>query len=477
MKQSYEMVIGLEVHVELGTKTKIFCGCSTEFGAEPNTHICPICLGFPGTMPVLNKEVVTLAIKAGLATDCSIQNMGKQDRKNYFYPDLPKAYQISQFNKPLCYDGHIDINTSDGAKTIRIERIHIEEDAGKLIHSESDGSMIDFNRGGVALIEIVSKPDMRSAEDAVAYAKKLRSTLIYAGVSDCDMSKGHMRCDVNLSIRKKGEQKLGVRVEMKNINSFNFVQKAIEYEFNRQIKTIEKGDRVIQETRRYDSDKNKTYSMRSKENAQDYRYFPDPDLAPIHISDKIIDKYKNTLPELPDNRKKKYIQKYKISDFNAEQIVENKSTADYFESAVNAGGDPVIISNLIVGEIFALISKEKSQEEIKIKPDRLSTVSEKIKDDIISNSMAKKILSMLWENDGDVDEIIEKNDMKQITDRDKLTKYIKTALDSSKDAINEYKNGKDKALQSIIGRVMRDTKGKASPQKTNELLLELIKNY
>lgn len=475
MSKNYEMVIGLEVHVELATKTKIFCSCSTKFGAKPNSHTCPICLGMPGTLPVLNKKVVEYAIKAGLATGCKIQKRGKQDRKNYFYPDLPKAYQVSQFDLPLCYDGHIDIQTQDGEeKTIRIERIHIEEDAGKLVHSEDEGTLIDFNRGGVPLIEIVSKPDISSAEEAKAYASKLRSTLIYAGVSDCDMSKGHMRCDVNLSIREKGEKKLGTRVEMKNINSFNFVGKAIEYEFARQVKAVEKGEKIIQETRRYDSKTDKTYSMRTKEDALDYRYFPDPDLTAIVVTDEEISRYKDALPQLPDERKNIYMQKYSLSPFNADQLVAEKEIADYFEEAVKDGADPTIVSNLILGEIFALLSKDDQDGNIPVRAERLSEIAGFISDDTISQSMAKKIISMLWEKDEKVSDIIERYDMKQITDEKTLREYIEKALLTNQDAVEKYKQGKEKALQSIIGKVMRDTKGKASPSITNKLLLEIV---
>ncbi|MEE1066805.1 MAG: Asp-tRNA(Asn)/Glu-tRNA(Gln) amidotransferase subunit GatB, partial [Acutalibacteraceae bacterium] len=307
MAKEYEMVIGLEVHVELKTKTKIFCNCETSFGAEPNSHTCPVCMGLPGTLPVLNDKVVEYAVKAGLATNCKIANFSKQDRKNYFYPDLPKAYQISQFDLPLCEHGYLDIETESGSKRIGITRIHIEEDAGKLVHDDIHGTMIDCNRCGVPLIEIVSEPDIRSAEEAKAYLQKLRAIILYTGISDCKMNEGSFRCDVNLSVREKGSKKFGTRTEMKNINSFQFVVKAIEYEYKRQIEAIENGEKIVQETRKFDADTGKTYSMRGKENANDYRYFPDPDLPPIELSDEKIEKIKTTIPELPDARKKKYM--------------------------------------------------------------------------------------------------------------------------------------------------------------------------
>lgn len=474
---SYEMVIGLEVHVELKTKTKIFCSCSTAFGAEPNTQVCPVCLGMPGSLPVLNKKVVELAVKAGIATGCEITNHSKQDRKNYFYPDLPKAYQISQFDLPLCHDGKITIHTEDGEKKdIRIERIHIEEDAGKLSHGGDNGSLVDLNRGGIPLIEIVSKPDIRSAKEASEYVQKLRSILVYAGVSDAKMNEGQLRCDVNLSIREKGSEKLGTRTEMKNINSFNFIEKAINYEFKRQVELVSKGEKVVQETRRYDAEKNKTYSMRNKEDAQDYRYFPDPDLAPIFTSNEIIEEYRKNMPQLPERRKVIYMEKYSLSEHDADKIVEEKEVADYFEKVVSHGAEAKTACNLILGEIFSLLNKD-SADIIKISPDSLANVVKRIEEDIISNSMAKKLLEILWNSkeELDVDEIIEKEDLKQITDENLLKDLLKKAIDANPKAVENYKEGKDKALQAIIGDVMRQTKGKASPSLTNDILMDMVK--
>ena len=358
MAKEYEMVIGLEVHVELKTKTKIFCNCETSFGAEPNSHTCPVCMGLPGTLPVLNDKVVEYAVKAGLATNCKIANFSKQDRKNYFYPDLPKAYQISQFDLPLCEHGYLDIETESGSKRIGITRIHIEEDAGKLVHDDIHGTMIDCNRCGVPLIEIVSEPDIRSAEEAKAYLQKLRAIILYTGISDCKMNEGSFRCDVNLSVREKGTEKFGTRTEMKNINSFQFVVKAIEYEYKRQIEAIEDGEEIVQETRKFDADTGKTYSMRGKENANDYRYFPDPDLPPIELSDEKIEKIKTTIPELPDARKKKYMEKYGISAYISEKIISDMDMADYFEKVATLAKTPKVVANLLVGEVARLNTAE-----------------------------------------------------------------------------------------------------------------------
>lgn len=474
--KDYEMVIGLEIHTELKTDTKIFCGCSTEFGAEPNTHICPVCLGMPGTLPVLNKKVVELAIKAGIATDCSITENSKQDRKNYFYPDLPKAYQISQYDLPLCRDGKVEIIDDSGSpKQIRIERIHIEEDAGKLLHDVDGGSLIDLNRCGVPLIEIVSRPDMSSAGEASSYARKLRSILIYAGASDCKMNQGQMRFDVNLSVRKKGEKELGTRTETKNINSFIYMEKAISYEFKRQVALLEKGERVIQETRRYDNKKNMTFSMRSKEDAQDYRYFPDPDLAAIYTSPETIRSYKDSMPTLPDKRKKIYMDKYGITGYDAEVIAADKDIANYFEEVLSCEADAKQAVNLITGEIFSLAKKE-DDGSIKIKAQDLADISIFLKENDISSSIAKKIISMLWNGDErNVKTIIEQEDMKQITDETLLKEIVRQTIAANQKAADDYKNGKQKALLSLMGQIMKTTGGKANPEITKKLLMEAIK--
>lgn len=397
MIKDYEMVIGLEVHCELKTKTKIFCSCPTTFGAAPNTHVCPVCLGLPGTLPVLNRKVVDYAIKAGLATNCSITEFSKSDRKNYFYPDLPKAYQISQYDLPLCQHGYLDIETSNGSKRIGITRIHIEEDAGKLVHDEEFGTMLDANRCGVPLIEIVSEPDIRSAEEAVAYLKKLRAIILYTGVSDCKMQEGSMRADVNLSVRKKGTEKFGTRTEMKNLNSFLFIEKAIEYEYKRQVEAIESGEEIVQETRRYDQSSGKTFSMRKKEDANDYRYFPDPDLAPIISPYDYVMKLKSEIPELPDARKKKYMDKYGLTAYDAEMIVGDIEISDYFEKGAEKTDYQKTFANLLIGDCFSMTSAD--EPEIKISAQSLAEIAQMTGEGTINSSTGKKLIKNLWGTD------------------------------------------------------------------------------
>ncbi len=471
-KKQYEMVIGLEVHVELDTKTKIFCGCSTKFGASPNTQTCPVCMGLPGSLPVLNKKVVDYAVKAGIATNCSITARGKQDRKNYFYPDLAKAYQISQYDLPLCHDGYIEIEEENKNYKIGITRIHIEEDAGKLIHTDA-GSLIDYNRAGVPLIEIVSEPDIRSAAQAKAYLQKLRSVIMYAGVSDCKMNEGSFRCDVNLSVREKGSETLGTRTEMKNLNSFNFVVKAIESEFKRQVEVIESGDEVIQGTRRWDQEHGKSFAMRTKEDAHDYRYFPDPDLAPIVITKEKINEIKNSIEVLPDERKKIYMDSYGLTAYEADRLVSEKFIANFYEEAVKAG-NAKLVANLMLSEVFRLLGKDESAEKIPFSASRLGLIAKRVGEDVISQSTAKKIIEILWSNDKDVDEIIEKEDMRQITDTALLKDIISKILEENEDIVNSYKKGKDKAFQALVGTVMRKTKGKASPSLTAKIIRDEI---
>ncbi len=471
-KTLYEMVIGLEVHVELDTKTKIFCGCSTAFGAAPNTQTCPVCMGLPGSLPVLNKKVVDYAIKAGLATNCSITRKGKQDRKNYFYPDLAKAYQVSQYDLPLCEGGHIDIEEEDNNYQIGITRIHIEEDAGKLNHIDG-GSLIDYNRAGVPLIEIVSEPDIRSATQAKAYLQKLRAIIMYAGLSDCKMNEGSFRCDVNLSVREVGFNTLGTRTEMKNLNSFSFIGKAIESEFKRQIEVIESGDAVIQETRRWDNELGKSFSMRTKEDAHDYRYFPDPDLAPIIVSEQKINEIRSSLEMLPDERKKLYMDNYALTAYEADKLVSEKYIADFYEKAA-AKGSAKLIANLMMSEVFRLLAKEDGLEQIPFEPEKLGILAKRIEEEIISQSMAKKIVDKLWTNNIDVDEMIEKDDLRQITDITYLTSLATKIIEGNSDIVASYKAGKDKAFQALIGIIMRQTKGKASPSISAKIMSELI---
>ena len=472
MAKEYEMVIGLEVHVELKTKTKIFCNCETSFGAEPNSHTCPVCMGLPGTLPVLNDKVVEYAVKAGLATNCKIANFSKQDRKNYFYPDLPKAYQISQFDLPLCEHGYLDIETESGSKRIGITRIHIEEDAGKLVHDDIHGTMIDCNRCGVPLIEIVSEPDIRSAEEAKAYLQKLRAIILYTGISDCKMNEGSFRCDVNLSVREKGTEKFGTRTEMKNINSFQFVVKAIEYEYKRQIEAIEDGEEIVQETRKFDADTGKTYSMRGKENANDYRYFPDPDLPPIELSDEKIEKIKTTIPELPDARKKKYMENYGISAYISEKIISDMDMADYFEKVATLAKTPKVVANLLVGEVARLNTAEMFY--CPISAANMAKLSDLISDEVINTSTAKKLISRMWVDNSDPVLIVEKEELKQINDRQLLTEIAKEVIDKSQKLVSDYKAGKQQAIKALMGQAMGKTAGKANPVILEEIIKKLI---
>ena len=477
MYKDYETIVGLEVHVELKTKSKIFCGCSTKFGSKPNTQVCPVCLGLPGTLPVLNEKVVEYAVLAGLATNCKITGFGKQDRKNYFYPDLPKAYQISQHDLPLCQNGYVEIEITDKTKKIGITRIHIEEDAGKLVHDDNGGSLIDYNRGGVPLIEIVSQPDIRSAKEAGAYLRKLRAIILYTGISDCKMNEGSLRCDVNLSVRKKDSKEFGTRTEMKNINSFNFITKAIEHEAMRQVKVIESGGKVIQETRRWDQAKNKSVSMRSKEDAHDYRYFPDPDLMPIVIEQSYIEKLRSSLPELPDKRKALYKEKYALPAYDAEQIVSNKYLSDFFEKAVKMAKSPKIAANIIMTDIMRLLAKEGTEDiAIPFSSKHFAQLVNLVVDGTINSSIAKKVIDKMWKEKLSPVEIVERNNLKLIKERDVLSSLIDEVIERNEKIVKDYLAGKKNALQFLIGQVMRGTSGKAEPNLTKLILLEKIKH-
>ncbi len=469
--KDYEMVIGLEVHCELQTKTKIFCSCSTEFGAPPNTQCCPVCMGMPGTLPVLNKMVVEYAIKAGVATNCSIAQFSKQDRKNYFYPDLPKAYQISQFDLPLCEGGFVEIEGENGTKKIGITRIHIEEDAGKLIHSENE-TMIDCNRCGVPLIEIVSEPDMRSATEAVAYFKKLRAIILYTGISDCKMQEGSLRCDVNLSVRKKGETKFGTRTEMKNLNSFTFIQKAIEYEYKRQVEAIEKGEAIVQETRRYDENSGKTFSMRTKEDADDYRYFPDPDLVPIVTSEQKLEEIKKSIPELPDKRKKTYTEKYSLTAYDAEIITNEKVVADFFEAAAKQTKHEKLLANLIISELLKQVDLEKG--DIPFSSKAIAEIAEMQGEGGINSSVAKKVLKAVIQDNVDPKQFVEQNNLSQINDRAILLGVINDVLETEQKSVSDYLGGKQAALKSIIGKIMAKTEGRGNPLLIEEILVAAV---
>ena len=472
--KGYEMVIGLEVHVELKTKTKIFCNCKTDFGAEPNTHVCPVCMGMPGTLPVLNRKVVDYAIKAGLATNCTIARFSKQDRKNYFYPDLPKAYQISQYDLPLCEHGYVDIETENGAKRIGITRIHIEEDAGKLVHDDKLGTLIDCNRCGVPLIEIVSEPGIRSAEEADAYLRKLRAAILYTGVSDCKMNEGSLRCDVNLSVRKPGEP-FGTRTEMKNLNSFQFIAKAIDYEYHRQVDALESGEGVVQETRRFDSNSGKTYSMRKKEDANDYRYFPDPDLPPIVITEEKLAALKAEIPMLPDERKAIYTEKFGLTAYDSEVITNELAVADYFEETANKTHYPKLAANMLITDILRACDTEAGG--IPVKPERLAALVDLLGDGKINSSTAKRIVCILLENDFDPAAYVAEYGLEQINDRAVLEKIVREVLAADSKSVSSYKAGKTAALKAIVGKVMAKTEGRANPVAVTELAENLVLEY
>lgn len=475
MSKAYEMVIGLEVHVELKTKSKIFCSCSTAFGATPNTQCCPVCSGMPGSLPVLNAQVVDYAITAGVATGCSIAPYSKNDRKNYFYPDLPKAYQISQFDLPLCENGHIDITTEDGHKRIGITRIHIEEDAGKLIHDETKGTLIDLNRCGVPLIEIVSEPDMRSATEAIAYLKKLHSIIVYTDVSDAKMNEGSFRCDVNLSIREKGASQFGTRTEMKNLNSFAFIAKAIEYEYNRQVAAISSGEEIIQETRRFDPSTGKTFSMRTKENADDYRYMPDPDLLPILTSAEKLERITQSIPELPDQRRAFYMKEYGISEYHSEMLVLDKQTADFFEETAMLTSDKKLLATFILSEVFRLMNQDE-ETHIAISSQDLATIIDMLSAERINNSSAKKLLSVIWKDGGNPTQLVKDLALEQVNDLEMLQDVAKQVVESNSAMVDDYRSGKKQALKALMGKAMGQTGGKANPVLLQQAMLEFLDN-
>ena len=474
-REDYEVVIGLEVHCELSTKTKIFCSCSTEFGGEPNTHCCPICMAMPGTLPVLNEKVVEYAVKAGLATNCKIEKNSKNDRKNYFYPDNPKSYQISQYDKPLCYDGYVTIEDEKGTeKKIRIERIHIEEDAGKLNHDEyGRGSFVDLNRAGVPLIEVVSKPDLRSAYEVESYMKKLKSIFEYIEISDCKMQEGSLRADVNVSIRKKGSSELGTRTEMKNMNSFKSIVRAIDYEIDRQIEVVEDGGEIVQETLRWDDISGRTFSMRDKEDAQDYRYFPEPDLVAIRLSDEYVDNIRKELPELPESRKKRYVEEIGLSEKAANFVTSSKYYSNMFEKASEISNNPKAVSNWLMSDIARIMNeKELEPDAIPFSAENLAELIVLIDKGTISNSIGKKVLEELFENPKEPSKIIEEKGWIQISDESAIKEVVLKVLENNPQSVADYKAGKNKALGFLVGQAMKETKGKANPQMLNKMFIE-----
>lgn len=476
MKQ-YETVIGLEVHVELATKTKIFCSCSTEFGGAPNTHTCPVCTGMPGSLPVLNKQVVEYAMAVGLATNCSITQNCKFDRKNYFYPDNPQNYQISQLYKPICTNGYVEIKGDDGEKKqVRIHEIHMEEDAGKLVHDDwNECSLVDLNRSGVPLIEIVSEPDMRSSDEVIAYLEKLRLIIQYLGASDCKLNEGSMRADVNLSVREYGAKEFGTRTEMKNLNSFKAIARAIENERERQIDLIEAGEAVIQETRRWDDTKEYSYAMRSKEDAQDYRYFPDPDLVPIIISDEWMAEVKSKEPEFRDEKMARYILEFNLPEYDADIITLYKPLADLFEAAVQKGSAPKEASNWLMGETMRIV-KDKGIEpdQVKLTGENFAKFLKLIENDVINKTVAKEVFEAIFDGGVNPEAYVEEHGLKMDNDTDGLKKIIEEVVANNPKAVADYQGGNKKAIGALVGQTMKATQGKANPQMINKILNEIL---
>ena len=476
MSKNYETVIGLEVHVELATKTKIFCGCSPVFGGEPNSHTCPVCTGMPGSLPVLNKQVLEYAIAVGLATNCEITRDAKFDRKNYFYPDNPQNYQISQLYLPICKNGRVEIETGNGKKYVGIHEIHMEEDAGKLIHDEwEDCSLVDYNRSGVPLIEIVSEPDMRDAEEVIAYLETLRMLIQYLGASDCKLQEGSMRADVNLSVREVGEKEFGTRTEMKNLNSFRAITHAIEHERERQIDLLEEGKAVVQETRRWDDNRGYSYAMRSKEDAQDYRYFPDPDLMPVHVSEEMLDKIRAKQPEFRTEKIERYKREFDIPAYDIGIITESKHMADLFEEATALCGQPKKVSNWLMGETLRLL-KEKNEdpEDIRFSPKHLAQLISLVDAGAITGPVAKEVFEKMFEEDVDPEVYVEAHGLKTIHDEGALREVVEKVLAQNPQSVADYKGGKQKAIGFLVGQTMKAMKGKADPGLVNRMLKEML---
>ena len=476
MSKQYETVIGLEVHVELATKTKIFCACSTAFGGAPNTHTCPVCTGMPGSLPVLNKQVVEYALAVGLATNCQIHQYCKFDRKNYFYPDNPQNYQISQLYLPICHNGAVEIETAGGKKIIGIHEIHMEEDAGKLVHDEwEDCSLVDYNRSGVPLIEIVSEPDMRSAEEVIAYLEKLRQIIQYLGASDCKLQEGSMRADVNLSVREVGAEKFGTRTEMKNLNSFKAIAHAIEGERERQIELIEAGRKVIQETRRWDDNKESSFTMRSKEDAQDYRYFPDPDLTPVVISDEWIAEVKARQPELRSEKLERYKKEFDIPDYDAQIITNSKHMADLFEAATAICKKPKKVSNWLMGETLRLLKENNMDpEDLSFAPENLAKLVDLADAGTVNSSVAKEVFEQIFKENVDPEVYIEEHGLKTVNDEGALKATIEQIVSKNPQSVADYKGGKKKAIGFLVGQTMKAMKGKADPASVNKILKEIL---
>ncbi|MGM0498819.1 MAG: Asp-tRNA(Asn)/Glu-tRNA(Gln) amidotransferase subunit GatB [Bacillota bacterium] len=479
MSTKYETVIGLEVHVQLDTASKIFCGCSTEFGKEPNENTCPVCLGLPGTLPVLNKKVVDYAIMAGLALNCDIAEYSKFDRKNYFYPDLPKAYQISQFDLPVAKNGKIEIETDAGIFNIGVTRVHLEEDAGKLIHEgsidNSQGSLVDYNRTGVPLIEIVSEPDMRTPAQAKAYLTELKMIMEYLDVSDCNLEEGSLRCDANVSLRPVGQEEFGTRAELKNMNSFSAVEKGLEYEVKRQREILEEGREVVQETRTWDESLNKTISMRGKEEAHDYRYFPEPDLVPLEINEAWKEEMRKEIPELPREKYKRFISELGLPEYDAGVLTGDKDLALFFEEVLKDYDDPKNLSNWMMGEFLRLLNENnQSPFDSGISPINLAKMLKMIDEDVISGKIAKEVFEKMYNSGNDPETIVEEEGLKQISDQDELENIVDGIIGENPDAVEDVKNGKDRAIGFLVGQVMKETRGKANPGLVNQMLRDKL---
>ncbi|TDX44534.1 aspartyl/glutamyl-tRNA(Asn/Gln) amidotransferase subunit B [Halanaerobium congolense] len=479
MTTKYETVIGLEVHVQLNTDSKIFCGCSTEFGKEPNENTCPVCLGLPGTLPVLNKKVVDYAIMAGLALNCDIAEYSKFDRKNYFYPDLPKAYQISQFDLPIAENGEIEIETEAGLFNIGVTRVHLEEDAGKLIHEgsidKSKGSLVDYNRTGVPLIEIVSEPDMRTPAQAKAYLTELKMIMEYLDISDCNMEEGSLRCDANVSLRPVGQEEFGIKAELKNMNSFSAVEKGLEYEVKRQQELLDEGKKVVQETRTWDESLNKTISMRGKEEAHDYRYFPEPDLVPLEIDAAWKEEMGKEIPELPREKYKRFISELGLPEYDAGVLTGDKDLAVFFEEVLSDYDDPKNLSNWMMGEFLRLLNENgQAPFESGVSPINLAKMLKMIDQDIISGKIAKKVFEKMYNSGSDPETIVEEEGLKQISDEDELENIVDGIIADNPDAVEDVQNGKDRAIGFLVGQVMKETRGKANPGLVNQMLRDKL---
>ncbi len=472
----YEAVIGLEIHVQMDTQTKLFCSCKVEFGAEPNTNVCPICLGMPGSLPVLNRKAVEYAVRASLALNCEVHIESIFARKNYFYPDLPKGYQISQYEKPIATNGYLEFELPDGTeRRVRIRRLHMEEDAGKNIH-EGSKSYVDLNRAGTPLMEIVTEPDLRTPEEARVFLENLRNIMRYIGVSRADMEKGQLRCDINVSIRPKGSQELGTRTEIKNVNSFRFVQKALEYEIERQIKLVSEGGKVEQETRTFDPATGKTFTMRTKEEAEDYRYFPDPDLLPLKLEESWIEEIRSTMPELPHQRLERLLSHYGISEYEAKIFVQNKDLGDFFETAVSHLNEPKLIANWLMNDLLGLLNeKQIPLEESPVSPEGLAELVKLIKENVISTKIGKEVIKEMVETGKSASQIVEEKGLKQITDESAIRQIVEEVVAQFPEEADRYRQGEEKLIGFFVGQVMKATKGKANPKLVNQLLREVLK--